>query len=263
MEKIQTGFRGILKSILFIINITQFLIVGFLISVTTSDKTERRRKFLKNTRQVIKQMLFFLNAKVVAKNLPPEDQNFLLVSNHMGFLDIFALSSISENLFITSQEMRETPGLGLLTELGGCIFVERRSRARTRNEMQTIAKHLLHGFRIVLYPEATSTNGEQVLPFKRTLMLSAIEAKVPIQPVVVNFKEINGDGFIMKWRDHVCWYGDQTFLEAFVRVITLKSVTIEVEFLPQVLSTAEMDKAELALKIQKMIADKFVPVRAN
>ncbi len=102
--------------------------------------------------------------------------------------------------------MRETPLLGLLTELGGCIFVERRSRTKILDDLKSIVRPLQRGFKVVLYPEATSTNGEQVLPFKKALMMAAARAGVPIQPVVINFPEINGEPFSLKTRDYVCWY---------------------------------------------------------
>src|SRR5690606_9294588 len=132
---------------------------------------------------------FSMNMQVV--NQPPLDEKSLIVSNHMGFIDILLLASQSPVLFVTSNEMRETPFLGLLTEMAGCIYVERRSRTKILDELQNIVKALKDGFRIVLYPEATSTNAEQVLPFKKTLIMAAAYAEIPIQPVVVNFISVN------------------------------------------------------------------------
>ncbi|WP_291515665.1 lysophospholipid acyltransferase family protein [Bdellovibrio sp. ArHS] len=202
-----------------------------------------------------------MNLHLVVKNKPAESEKFLLVSNHMGFIDIMMLASCTPMLFVTSVEMRETPFLGLLTELGGCIYVERRSRTRILDEMKNIVETLRKGFRVVLYPEATSTNGERVLPFKKTLMMAAAHAGVPIQPVVINFRNINGEDFTLKWRDHVCWYGDIPFATAMWRAATLKSVTGEIEFLEQIVSTPEDDRGVIADKAHSLIASKFVPVK--
>jgi 1-acyl-sn-glycerol-3-phosphate acyltransferase len=208
----------------------------------------------------IRAIVRLFNIHVEVKNKPAADEVFLLVSNHMGFLDILALASILPNLFVTSREMRETPVLGLLTEMAGCMYVERRSRLKTVEEMKSVAKALNQGFRVVLYPEATSTNGEQVLPFKRTLMMAAAEAHVPIQPAVINFKEINGEAFTLKWRDHVCWYGEMGFGESAWRAMTLRSLTIQVEFLEKIYPTPTDDRAAVADKAHDMIAAKFRPV---
>lgn len=179
----------------------------------------------------------------------------------MGFVDILLMGSIFPLLFVTSNEMRETPFLGLLTEMGGCMYVERRSRTKILDEMKSIVTALQNGFRIVLYPEATSTNGEQVLPFKRTLMMAASHAGVPIQPAVVNFRKVNGEDFSLKWRDHLCWYGDITFATSLWKALTLKSLHAEIEFLEQIHTTPEDDRGLIADKAHSLISEKFVPVK--
>ena len=75
------------------------------------------------------------------------DQIGLVVGNHLGFIDIIAAASIRPNLFVTSQEMRNTPFLGLLTEMGGCIYVNRQSRTNILNELGEMIDYLKAGFR--------------------------------------------------------------------------------------------------------------------
>lgn len=181
----------------------------------------------------------------------------------MGFLDILILASTKSLVFITSNEMKETPFLGLLTEMGGCIFVERRSRTKILDEMQGIVDVLKKGFCVVLYPEATSTNGEKVWPFKRTLMMAAAHAAVPIQPVVINYRKINGDDFTLKWRDHVCWYGDIPFATSMWKTLTLRSVKAEIEYLEKIYSSPEDDRGLIADRAHALIAAKFVPVKTG
>lgn len=206
-------------------------------------------------------MLKGLNLELRVVNLPLPGQKFLVVSNHMGFVDILMLASCLPTVFVTSNEMRETPFLGVLTEMGGCVYVERRSRTKILEEMNSIVKVLQQGFRVTLYPEATSTNGERVLPFKKTLLMAAAQAGVPIQPVVVNFRKINGEDFTLKWRDHVCWYGDIPFITAMWKTLTLKSVVADVEFLEQVPVDLTEDRGVVAEKIHHMISTRFEPVK--
>lgn len=207
-------------------------------------------------------MCWAFNITIVVKNPYPPGQKGLLVGNHLGFIDILASAAIQPNLFVTSQEMRETPFLGLLTEMGGCLYVERRSRSQILNELGEIVSYLAKGFRVILYPEATSTNGEGVLPFKRTLLSAAARAGVPILPYVFNFREINGEpGFPLKYRDAVCWYGDIPFQKALWRALSLKSITCEVEFLSPVYTSTDDDRAVVADAIRGMIVDRFQPVK--
>lgn len=205
--------------------------------------------------------MWAFNMKVKPIHLPSHDSGFLYVGNHMGFIDILALASLKPFLFVTSQEMRETPLLGLLCEMGGCLFVERRRRTNIKNELSEMTEALKRGYRLVIYPEATSHNGEVVLPFKRTLVTSAGHAGVPIVPGVFNFTRINQDGFTMKWRDYVCWYGDMTFADAMLRLLTLDSLEASIEFLPEVRVDEQVDRGQLADSLHNEIAKRFVPVQ--
>lgn len=261
VEELKSGLRGVLKITLFAIIIIVFLIWSFVCHYSVRDPHKRLFRFSRNTKFFSRFILKIFNLILEVKNKPADDQKFLLVSNHMGFVDILMLASCFPSVFVTSVEMKETPFLGLLTEMGGCIYVERRSRTRIVEEMHSIVESLRKGFKVVLYPEATSTNGEQVLPFKKTLMMAAAHAEVPIQPVVVNFRQINGEEFTLKWRDHVCWYGDIPFITSMWKSAVLKEVIAEVEFLEQIFSTPNDDRTAVADKAHALISAKFVPVK--
>ncbi len=261
MEEIQAGLRGVLRLILFVLIIITYLSWSFLCHFVIRDTEKRRARFSYNAHFFCGLICKSFGMKLTVVNKPKEGDKFLLVSNHMGFVDILLMASIFPMVFVTSNEMRETPFLGLLTEMAGCMYVERRSRTKILDEMKSMVKALQNGFRIVLYPEATSTNGEQVLPFKRTLMMAASHAGVPIQPAVINFRKVNGEEFSLKWRDHLCWYGDITFATSMWKALTLKSLNAEIEFLEQIHTTSEDDRGLIADKAHRMISEKFVPVK--
>lgn len=201
--------------------------------------------------------------RIIAKNLPPPEQPGLVVGNHIGIIDIMAMASLFPNLFVTSQEMRETPVLGTITEMAGCLYVERRDRSNIMNELGEMVTYLKKGFRVIIYPEATSHNGEEILPFKRTLLTAAAHAGVPVLPYVFNFVDIGGEDFNLGNRDAVCWYGDIPFHKTVWNAFSLKYVTVEVEFLPPVHTTLEDDRGVVADSIRSEIVKRFRPVRLS
>ena len=91
--------------------------------------------------------------------------------------------------------------------------------------------------------------------------MSAAHANVPIQPVVINYREINGEPFSLKNRDHVCWYGDMTFVTSMWKSMIVKSVTAEIEFLEKIYPTLEDDRGVIAEKAHALISAKFVPAK--
>ncbi|MBX3034524.1 MAG: 1-acyl-sn-glycerol-3-phosphate acyltransferase [Bdellovibrionaceae bacterium] len=240
------------------------MLCAFAIHLVTQDPDQRKRRFSAHATWWARLACRTFSIRVIVTNPPPQDLAGLVIGNHLGFIDILACSSVHPNLFVTSKEMRETPVLGLITEMGGCIYVERRSRLNIVNELGQITEHLKKGFRVVLYPEATSTNGETVLPFKRTLLTAAAQAGVPVIPYVFNFREVNGEpGFPLKYRDSVCWYGDISFHQSIWRAFGLKSLVCELEFLSPVYTRTEDDRAVVADALREMILGKYTPPQTS
>lgn len=262
METIQAGLRGVLRIFLALGLITAFLISAAIIKFRfRRDAIARRKAFMENSHIYSGRMARLLKIHTTIKGKPVQGTNFLYVGNHMGFVDIFALASTIPALFITSHEMRETPLLGTLCEMGGCIFVERRSRTKIVNELDSLKEALDQGFNVVLYPEATSTNGEAVLPFKKTLMMAGPRSRRPIQPGCINYLEINGEDFNLRSRDSVCWYGEMTFVEAAWRTLTASSIKTEIEFLEPIHEGENADRDVVAAKAHALVSSRFRPPR--
>lgn len=262
MEALQNGLRSLVRILIFLVYLAIFLAFSFAIHAVTRDPATRRRRFSVHGMWWCRICCKTFRIKVKVKGDANPDKVGLVICNHLGFIDILALASIRPNLFVTSKEMRETPVLGLITEMGGCIYVERRSRSNILKELGEMIDALKDGFRVTLYPEATSTNGEGVLPFKRTLLTAAAHAQVPVLPAVFNFLEINGEpGFQIKYRDSVCWYGDIPFHVAIWRAFGLRSLVCEVEFLPPLATRVDEDRGIVADALHDMIKAKFQPVQ--
>ncbi len=244
----------------FFLYITCFFLVSLWILFRVKDEDERRRHFTKNATRWARMGVKAFNIQLNAINRPADDEVFLYVGNHMGFLDIMVTAAIMPLSYVTSQEMREVPVLGKITEMGGCLYVDRRNRANINEEMRQMGETMKKGFRVVLFPEATSHNGEEILPFKRTLLMSASYAGVPIRPVVFNYLSIDGEPFSRSNRDAVCWYGDMTFMSSLFRSFCCKSIAVSVEFLPPYIIHNEAERAAIAEELRRQIVEKFIPV---
>ena len=262
MSILMQVFRFSWKLPIFIFYVFSFIIACFFWRLWTRDFYHRRRLYTYTVKFYCRLALWLMNFKLNVINPPDEDQPYLLVSNHLGILDILMLASVKPTLFVTSVEMRNTPLLGLLTEMGGCLYVERRDRSNIRNEMGEIRSTLQNGLSVALYPEGTSSNGERLLPFKKTLLTSAAGTGVPIKPVIVNFRKVNGEPMSHKWRDYVFWYGDLTFHGFLIRVFTLKSIEADLEFGTEVLIHNEEERKQIAAHLQDLIESKYVPIPA-
>ena len=98
----------------------------------------------------------------------PADGQVLFVGNHLSYIDIPVLGGHLNATFISKADVRQWPILGTLAALGKTIFIER-SRNAAGKCIADIDKSLSQGRSLILFPEGTSTNGMDVLPFKSTI----------------------------------------------------------------------------------------------
>ena len=175
----------------------------------------------------------------------------LVVSNHLSYTDIFLISSIYPSLFITSVEVRETFFLGAMSTLGGSIFVERRNRTSLMGDIEKVAETIRSGQRVVLFPEGTSSNGEEILPFKASLFAVAENSDVAVQPICISYKSINWRRIDPANRDRLYYYGDIEFFPHFLALPFMGSVDVEISFLEPIIPKCGgmetgMERKELA-----------------
>lgn len=257
--EIYRQLRAILRFLIFVIFVLIYFMRSGFFTLITKDPIKRRQKQIEACSWTCRLVMKAFNIKLICHDPISSDEGSLLVGNHLGFLDIVCLQSLQPAVFITSLEMKNTPVLGQICDLGGCAYVNRVSRMKIQDELQDLVRVLKEGFRVVLYAESVASNGEQVLPFKKTLMMAAGLSQKPIRPFVFNFREINSGPVEYNLRDSVCWYGDQTFFPAIWRSLQLNSLVCEIEFLPLVHVNPEEDRTALAQRVHKMVSDKFVP----
>ena len=263
INQILTATRAAFRVFKFITVISIYFICAIFNYLSTSDPVQRRNKLTKNGQVTAKWILRAFNVKLICNQKIPDDEGSLIVGNHLGFIDIVCLTALTHGVFITSMEMKQTPFLGQICDLGGCAYVDRKNRLGIQNELKDIVTVLKQGFRVMLYAESVASNGEQVLPFKKTLITAAALAGKPIRPFVFNYRTVNGNPVRFEDRDSVCWYGDQSFISAIWKSLKLNSLTCEIEFLPLVHTTTEEDRTQLAHKLHALVSGKFVPFTAD
>ena len=256
-NEIYLNVRAVLRFIKFIYIILLFFARAIWLINKTSDPILRRKKMTENGSRTAREIVGAFNVELICKNLIPENEGSLLVGNHIGFIDIVCLLALRDAVCITSLEMKHTPGLGQIADLGGCAYVDRKNRMAIQDELKDVINVLKQNFRVVLYAESVASNGEQVLPFKKTLMTSAGLAGRPIRPFVFNFVKVNGGPVLYEHRDSLCWYGDQTFFPAIWRSLKLDSVACEIEFLPAVHPAPDEDRTALAKTVHDAVSAKF------
>ncbi len=204
---------------------------------------------------------FGIKKKVIGnlEALKSKEPKFI-VGNHQTYLDMVILSSIHPACYVTSVEVKETPGLGFLSKLGGALYVERRDKSNIANEIKELTNGLKSGLDICVFPEATSTNGEEVIRFRRPLFNAPLMAKKQILPLSISYQFLDGKKVTTNNRDFICWYGDMEFFPHFWNFLKCKSVEVEVKIGNPITPENDWDVAQLALVSHEQVTSMYTPI---
>jgi lyso-ornithine lipid O-acyltransferase len=187
------------------------------------------------------------------------DKSMLILSNHLSYTDIFVISSIFPVSFIASvDEVKSDLLLGKATELSGGYFVERRSRSGLRAEIEEISEILKLGINVALFPEGTTSNGKQVLPFKTPLLSIAEKAGVEILTLCIKYTRIDGEALTDENRDLICYYGDMKFFDHLFKLLSVRSVEAELTLLDKIDPRTASSRKEMARSVYDMINSAYM-----
>ena len=162
------------------------------------------------------------------RNEPPSAP-FLLVANHLSYVDVIALAAHLDAAFIAKLEVASWPFVGAMCRAMDTIFVDRSSKRDLPGVLKRIDDTRGRGLGVVLFAEGTSTDGRTVLPFKASLLASAAQNCAPVHYASVNYSVPAGE---IPVEQSVCWWGDMTFPDHFFRLLQLPSFRAQVIYGP-------------------------------
>jgi 1-acyl-sn-glycerol-3-phosphate acyltransferase len=137
--------------------------------------------------QWARDMLGVLRIELRVTGEPPATGPVLLVANHISWLDILVMHAARHCRFVAKHEVRHWPLVGTLATGGGTLYIERSSRRDAMRVVHRMADALRAGDILAVFPEGTTTDGTQLLPFHANLLQAAVSADAPAQPVALTF----------------------------------------------------------------------------
>lgn len=175
----------------------------------------------------------------------------LIVANHISWLDIFVINVWHPCRFVAKADIRGWPLLGWLCDKSGTIFIERGKLRAVRRIYEGLVHRLHAGERVAFFPEGTTSVQGTVLPFHSNLFESAVEAKVPVQPLVVRY--FYAEGAPGRFHPSITFIDDTTFVQSLVAILKGGRIRAELVRLP-LIETAGGHRRELAQAARDAIA---------
>ena len=170
----------------------------------------------------------------------------LLVSNHLSYVDILVIASITPAMFVAKREVKSWPVFGFFARLAGTVFVDRERRTRVGQTTNEIQSALDQGALVVLFPEGTSSNGETVLPFKSSLLEPATRQTDSLFASLIQYQIDDGDV-----GEEVCYWKDMTLVPHLLNLLSKHTIRASVRFTQ--LREGSTDRKELARQLHSEI----------
>ena len=165
-----------------------------------------------------------LRLEVVGKK-PAQQDSALWVSNHVSWLDIPVVGSEGV-AFLSKAEIRQWPVIGWLGEKGGTVFIKRGGKDASEIASKKIAQKIHSDDSVLVFPEATTTDGKDLKRFHARIFAPAIDHGLPIQPIALRYLDAAGN-----YHPNVAW-GDESFMRNLVTILGESTIHVELTFLP-------------------------------
>lgn len=201
---------------------------------------------------VCKLALAIIGLRRVVRGTPMR-QNGASVANHASWLDVFVLNADAPLYFIAKSEVAGWAGIGWLARATGTEFVVR-ERKEAANQVRKLRARMNYGHHLLFFPEGTSTDGLDVLPFKPTLFAAFLETGLSIQPVSVRYVAPTGVD-----KRFYGWWGDMEMLPHLL--ITLgcwRQGHVEVTYHDPVPISENTERKQLAKTLEATVRSSVV-----
>jgi len=151
----------------------------------------------------------------------------LIVANHVSYVDIIALSAIAGCAFVSKKEVARWPVFGLYARLSATVFVDRERRGAVAEAAPEMRARLDAGVPLTLFPEGTSTDGSDVLPFRSSLFEPVVELGCPVTACALRYSLDGGSV-----ADEVAYWREMTLAPHLLNLLGKTGVTLDMHFGP-------------------------------
>lgn len=199
--------------------------------------------------------LTILNIRVTVYGRAPTEatRRALLVSNHISWIDIWALKQLHPLRFVAKSDIRGWPLIGWLAAQTGTLFIERERRRDTGRVMNGVEQALRQDDCLCFFPEGTTSDGSEVKPFKSSLFQAAINAGAEVWPVALRYPAADGGP-----NTAVAYCGDITLWQSLRAVLRQQEIRVEVYFAPP-LAAAGQERRHLSHRARHAIVSALHP----
>ena len=108
--------------------------------------------------------------------------------NHQSAIDVLIIARLLRRDFtaIAKQEIAKNPLVGPVFRVADTVFVDRKNQQKAVDALRPVVRTLRDGLSIAIAPEGTRSAGDKLGAFKKGPFHIAMQAKVPVVPIVIH-----------------------------------------------------------------------------
>lgn len=152
----------------------------------------------------------------------------IVLSNHIGFIEILAYSYLLKGRIIAKESLKTIPFIGFLMHKMGALYIDRKSLKSMMDVCHQMEDALTNGERVLFFPEGTTSRGEGVREPYTALLRPAILSDLPVYLASVSALVPSS-----KWpiaSKSVCWADGISLAGHLFRLLHLPSVKLKIHF---------------------------------
>jgi lyso-ornithine lipid O-acyltransferase len=182
----------------------------------------------------------------------------VVISNHMGYLDIMVFAAQHRCIFVSKAEMADIPLLGWMTTMAGTVYVEPGrggSAIRARGGLHAAADA---GLPIVIFPEGTTSDGTAVLTFRSGALAMVLEADQSITAAYVSYRLTQDNGPDVTIENDLAFWGDDAKLFHHIfGLLALRGIEVSMKIAesPIVFTSEEIHRKRAAIEARAAVMD--------
>ena len=151
--------------------------------------------------------------------IPP----YLLVSNHVTFLDVFVLAGELGAVFVSQAEVARWPLFGYITRQMNTVFIDRKRRRDTHRVNLLLHEILQQDEGVVFFPESGVSQTGELQPFKTGLFEPAVQLAVPVHYCAIRYEPPPG-------APPVIWLHGVNFFRHYLQVASHGGTRVHVTY---------------------------------
>lgn len=108
--------------------------------------------------------------------------------NHQSAIDVLIIAKLLRRDFtaIAKQEISKNPLVAPVFRVADTVFVDRRNQSKAIDALKPVVQTLRSGLSVAIAPEGTRSLGDRLGEFKRGPFHIAMQAGVPVVPIVIH-----------------------------------------------------------------------------